>query len=497
MSNSSRELDDLDSNYDHTFFDLIDAKDWEAARAYLSSGRGKDNGILQKEVSYIQKQGNFSPLSTAIFNRAPDDLIIEIFKLGGNRVLKVKDKYGSSPLHLYCILGRSEAVLEVLVNGSDLHDLTSKNGKGNTPLDLLVSLGSGVVEKVMIMQKKLYELDPRAESIPSSTMQNLLRWTNELPQQTDQDYVLKEPFIRTILNDTFLQPGCLAILLADIYCKLSITFVYSFILYDIINGKADSRNALIILSLCLYWTMSRELSQIATTALKTYVLDLVNWFDFTQLVCLVLSIRILVSFDGEISTYNRLVFMVATTIAWLEVLLAFGVLIKDIALFAVALIKIAGRLGPFFFTTVILLAMFAHVFILANAGNNDFLCSAGEGSDLLDWTCTISASYFETIILLLTGEMAFSNREDGFANMAPSMLFGFAMGVLFLNISIAVITDAYNDVKVYESKRFTRNRLAFAAGSQSLLSIILYQRFCEDRNRVPPMIKKNEEASIF
>lgn len=470
---------EFDVDNDHTLYNLIRKEDWEGAKSYLSSGRiGGEK--MRKEVSFIHKEGNYSPLAAAIFHRAPGDLIAQIYKIGGQKLLKVLDKYGSSPLHSACVIGMSDEVLEMLINESDLTDLISTNKRGFIPLDNLISHGSDVVGKVIIMQRRLYELDPKVEIIPQSTMQNLLRWANELPKQSDQDRILREPFIRIILNQTFLQRGCLAILLADIYVKLAITFVYSFILYDIINGNAETRNAVIILSICLYWAMSRELSQIATTTLKSYVLDTVNWFDFLQMIFLGLSLSILASFDGQLSTYNRLIFMIATTIAWLEVLLAFGVLIKDIALFAVALIKIAGRLGPFFFTTIILIALFSHVFILANAGSNELLCSPNQD---VDWTCTISSSYFETVILLLTGELAFINQSDGFANMAPSMLFGFAMGILFLNISIAVITDAYNDVKTFESKRFTRNRLAFAAGSQSLLSILLFQRFCVGRKR--------------
>ena len=482
---------DFDMDNDHALYGLIVKKQWEAAKSYLSSGRIEEEK-LRKEVSCIYEEGNYSPLAAAIFRRAPGDLITQIYKIGGKQLLKAVDIYGTTPLHSACIIGMSDEVLGMLINESELSDLIRTNNMGFTPLDNLISSGSDVVGKVIIMQKRLYELDPKVEAIPSSTMQNLLRWANELPDQSDQDRILREPLIRIILNETFLHRGCLAILLADIYVKLAITFVYSFILYDIINGNAETRNAVIILSICLYWVMSRELSQIATTTLKNYVLDTVNWFDFSQMIFLVLSLRILASFDGQLYYFDRLIFMVATTIAWLEVLLAFGFLVKDIALFSVALIKIAGRLGPFFFTTIILIALFSHVFILANAGSNDLICASNQD---VDWTCTISGSYFETVILLLTGELAFTNQSDGFVNMTPSILFGFAMGIFFLNISIAVITDAYNDVKTFESKRFTRNRLAFAAGSQSLLSILLIQRFCFRRKRWSTMASRKSGRS--
>lgn len=119
-----------------------------------------------------------------------------------------------------------------------------------------------------------------------------------------------------------------------------------------------------------------------------------------------------------------------------------------------------------------MLAGFSHVFILASSGKENLNCDSDD-INLVDWTCRIPSSYLKTVKLLLTGDLAYDNESAGPEKMTPTILFGFFMGIVFLNISIAVITDTYNKVQVSESRAFTRNRLSFAAGSQTLVSILL------------------------
>jgi hypothetical protein len=132
-------------------------------------------------------------------------------------------------------------------------------------------------------------------------------------------------------------------------------------------------------------------------------------------------------------------------------------------------------MGPFLFTTIIFVAMYVHIFLLASAGDESMLCGSSDAT-LRDWSCDISTSYLQVMSLLLTDDLAYSEASDGVEKLLPSYLFAAGMGILFLNISIAVITDAYNEAKIHESKAFTRNRLAFASGSQSLLSVVLFRK---------------------
>ena len=118
---------------------------------------------------------------------------------------------------------------------------------------------------------------------------------------------------------------------------------------------------------------------------------------------------------------------------------------------------------------------------MANVGDKSLLCNTGD-AELDDWTCSIPSSYVETTVLFLTAGLAYDTRSAGTEKISFSILFGFAIGVVFLNISIAVITDVYNQAKVYESRAFTRKRLAFAAGSQSLISIMIFNMVCVDEN---------------
>jgi hypothetical protein len=91
-----------------------------------------------------------------------------------------------------------------------------------------------------------------------------------------------------------------------------------------------------------------------------------------------------------------------------------------------------------------------------------------------------------------------SEVSDGSERLIPSLLYGAGMGVLILNISIAVITDAYNDAKTYDSRAFTRNQLAFASGSQSTLLVMLFQFFFTGKIMMKlNKMKVNQELKEF
>ena len=142
--------------------------------------------------------------------------------------------------------------------------------------------------------------------------------------------------------------------------------------------------------------------------------------------------------------------------------------------------------------------MFSHVFVIANAGKENLNCESSMANDdtlgqsRMDWSCKIPTTYFETAALLMTGDLAYDDSSTGLENLLPSLFFGFAMGIIFLNISIAVITDAYYEVQNHETIAFTKNRLAFAVGSESLISVMLLQRLLRNTflNRMITDIKE-------
>jgi hypothetical protein len=320
-------------------YEYIGDKKFEDATNLLSSSSlGEDDKLL--EVNYRHPDGSYTPLHSAVYLKAPFELIKLIVEIGSTESLRKIDSFGSTPLHSACTVGSPKEVVEFLINKSDIDLLTRINNRGNTPLDNLISVGRRTADKVLMMVTKLYELNHDGQRIPETTRKNLLKWTHKLPQSS-QDRLLKSPLIRVIVNEKFNQPGCLAILLMDIYVKAAITWVYSFVLPEILSGRSDTTLAIVVLSICFYWTASREISQISTTFLRQYILDPVNWFDQGQLIFLGLSLRTLAEFDGNLSSFHRVLFMIGTAVAWLQVLFVFGVLVKGIAIFAVALVKVS------------------------------------------------------------------------------------------------------------------------------------------------------------
>ncbi len=326
-----------DNTTSDRLFKLILDRKWDEARRFLVSLPW--NKKVQ-QVHYIHPDGGYTPVATAIFQNAPEDLIQLIFSIECKNQLKCCDKYGSSALHTACVFGSKE-VIKDLIEASDIDDLTKLNYSKLTPLDSLLGFESQKIDEVLLMQKKIYELDPKAELFPHKSLKHLLSWVHVLSPK-EQDKVFENSLlIKVFLNHTFLSRKVIAILLADIYIRLLITFVYSYLVVEVINGNRPASESLLLLIICLYWNFSRELSQIANTYLPAYITDPTNWFDIAQLLILPVSCGILASFDGNLSINERLLFMCAVVIAWVRLLFGLGVLWKGIALFAVALIRVS------------------------------------------------------------------------------------------------------------------------------------------------------------
>ena len=185
-----------------TLYKLIEGGKWDEAIQFLKSHKVQDDHKLQA-VHYRNKHGEFNTLARAVFLKAPDELIQMILEIGGPNMLKNRDKYGGTPFHSACALGSSNEIIKLFTDMSDLPILTSLNNKGHTPLDNLLSLGEEVVNKMYIIQEKIYALDPHAEFLSHKTWKNLLRWTHQLPQSA-QDLALKGSLVRVVLNDKFV-----------------------------------------------------------------------------------------------------------------------------------------------------------------------------------------------------------------------------------------------------------------------------------------------------
>lgn len=89
----------------------------------------------------------------------------------------------------------------------------------------------------------------------------------------------------------------------------------------------------------------------------------------------------------------------------------------------------------------------------------------------LHWTCNLSSSYSQTFSILITSNWSFLDEEAEGFQTSISYAFAFIVGILLLNILIAVINNAFSTIERSGDLEYWRYRLSFEHETQLLYSI--------------------------
>jgi len=87
-----------------------------------------------------------------------------------------------------------------------------------------------------------------------------------------------------------------------------------------------------------------------------------------------------------------------------------------------------------------------------------------------EWTRSLTKSYFHTFAMTLTGDWEFLT-----SNLGPlsylAMIFAFTMGIILMNMVIAVISNKYTEVEAKSEIAFWESRLRYIVEVESMKSI--------------------------
>ena len=194
----------------------------------------------------------------------------------------------------------------------------------------------------------------------------------------------------------------------------------------------------------------------------------------------------------------------------------FGNLIFSVAVFLSALTSIFGSIIPFIFATVLIVNAFAHAFWHLGppkSSDGEYLVNCGNMTDTDyengGWMCTLKDSYFHCYSMVLSQDWSFLERATG-VHSVFMFLFAFAIGILLLNIIIAIISTKFTEVEQNGERAFWLKRLRFVNEMQSFNS--LYGKLWkglnneidgdneasgERRNTTPKWYKKTIEFLFF
>lgn len=84
------------------------------------------------------------------------------------------------------------------------------------------------------------------------------------------------------------------------------------------------------------------------------------------------------------------------------------------------------------------------------------------------WTCSLNDSYFHSFAMLLSGDFLFFDSPSGLRSTL-SFIFAAVIGIILLNILIAVVNDSFKQVEDNSEYAFWLGRLRFIVEMQGLL----------------------------
>ena len=117
----------------------------------------------------------------------------------------------------------------------------------------------------------------------------------------------------------------------------------------------------------------------------------------------------------------------------------------------------------------------------------------------VDWTCNLSSSYAQTFSILITSNWSFLDDEAEGFQTSISYAFAFIVGILLLNILIAIINNAFSAIERSGDLEYWKYRLNFENGTQQLYTVALgFVRPINDirTDGVGSLWKKEIERSI-
>lgn len=258
----------------------------------LGSGTMTTHHVCSKLEEYENKSILHVACSTA---EAKFDTISLLMKVGGKRLLKVKDEMGDSIIH-YCVkynvdvqiirafidvLGddwyvinrkgnnalhytSSSTPLEVIDLLARKEEACFKIGKdGDYPLNCMIKKRTNYPSQQIIrLQECMYNHDPIGYQLPhdkkdAKQKHATLKCIRDLPKKQRID-TLKGKYVRTVLNNQMSQPIVRAVILLDILVQIVVVWEYSFNIDKNMNFSATTWTLFL---LSFLWITLREAIQ--------------------------------------------------------------------------------------------------------------------------------------------------------------------------------------------------------------------------------------------
>jgi len=329
------------------------------------------------------------------------------------------------------------------------------------PLETLYEDSHRNFAKITFLQALFVRINKSFPKLGIKTQEATIEWVQNMDDCGKRTLYHSQAasFVKTLLRRKFIEKKFLAVIMLDLYIQIALVVLLCFL------NERESANGIImpVLIACLVWIHFREYLQRMTTDTDKYLFEASNIFDTCQIILVFLTV--VFYYNGEATQIQHAAAsFYAMFVSWFVLIFKMSNIIFPIATLVIALIQIFKKLIPLLLMIFFMLLMFAHGFraiyvnenCIANYNRFDDLNVEPSFED--GWkTCTVWDSYINSLQMFVTNaNWSFLDKSG----IVWTFFFAIIIGVIFMNIFIAVVSNEYTRVQEYAKIVFWEHRLS-------------------------------------
>ena len=422
------------------------------------------------------------PLHWALSKNASYEIIKLLIDIGGQETVTAVNKIGWNTLHAATFFSSKFKVVKLLVDTGGPSIAKHVNRKGDTPLDILYERNPFDTRSIMLVQDQLGTDKELMTWLSQETVGRTMHWIRRQPVSA-QESGFSSPFIQMILNESFVNFRFLCVILLDLVAQIVLVTTLSFGVHaENWFGYKDIAVSSITLLICsISWLGFRCVVEMFTTPIRSWVVELSNWFNVSQTMFVIWSILIL-GRDGITNDYEAGISVATLGLAWFRSVFVLGDLFYEIAVFARALQRIAMKLIAFSITSVLVIMGFAHMFYTATKWEERF-CLDSQTEDCL--VPSLNDSYYAAFTEFLNADSLFRDESylrDKSYRMILIFVFAVLVQLLLLNVLIAEIVNSFYESKSAGKKAFWQRRYHYVTEFSNIYRALGYSKSAKTGN---------------
>jgi len=420
------------------------------------------------------------PLIYAIaYNASPEvqEALIPSSKYQGKfNFLTTLDVYDRTPLHWTVFYGASVESVRSIAKASGDNAFNCRDGDQNRAFELAITEGA-CMEVVKALIPSSVDFDTVERNIVRSCIwaKTSTSDSTDLEEEEADDlkmydvsgrnhtYLAKSIARKEGLQQILRQKSCsttaTVTMMLDFYSCILLLYSFRSSTTYYLELSQEEKNKytppvhLYVLIITLSYMLVRELGQMYINGVYWFT-SIWNYFDIVTVAC-GLTVVLMMLHNDTADNFGGLV-VATTALVWINALFFLRSTFLQFSIFISGLNKIVSDLAPFLGVTFLLLIAFGEMYMADNLANGR--CNIEDGVETK--FCSFGESLLSTFDFFLGGISLSENSDSGIMTVI-SIVYGFLVTIVLLNVVIAIVSDSWAIVHEQGKNVFWQYRLIF------------------------------------